>query len=255
MVRHISNMVSAALLAGGAFTLGACSAASSSYGGFDGVPLAELDTGTANISALGLSGIDTVVITEGPALDIAVENDHDDAVRFRLDGSSLEIGREPGNWSSGDAAIIRVTMPAPSALDMSGTGRIETAAMAPDASISMSGSGTMQVASFGAETLDVEMSGAGKLSGWGTAKVLDLSLSGSSDVDFGSLVADTASIAVSGAGTVILEARERVAANVSGSGDVRITGTAQCVVSTSGSGKVSCPSANASATTTGAATN
>ncbi len=171
MARNLSKLATAFLFAGAAVSLGACSGTSTSYGGgFDGVPLAELDTGAAKISALSLSGIDTVIITEGPTLDIAVENDPDNAVRFRFEGDSLEIGRETGSWSSGDAAIIRVTMPAPRALDMSGSGRIETATMAPDASIAMSGSSTMQVANFAAKTLDVDISGSGQLAGQGTAQ-------------------------------------------------------------------------------------
>ena len=84
-------------------------------GGFSGVPLDEIDTGSSAPVEFALAGPDDVFLTVGEQLDIQVEGD--EAVladlRFKLDGDTLGVGRESDWMDSKGKAIIRVTMPAP----------------------------------------------------------------------------------------------------------------------------------------------
>lgn len=207
-----------------------------------GVPLSELEFGGAAPSVVSLAGPDRVILTEGDTFSVSVEGDPEttEKLRFEREGESFNIRRESGINISSDAAIIRVTMPAPETIRLSGSGVIEAPAMASSATIKSSGSGTVRVAAFEAETLDIAQSGSGTVSGSGRTDRLDLAISGSGTSDLQNLSVEEADIRISGSGDAAFASDGRVNASIAGSGDVTVRGTAKCASSAAGSGKLVC---------------
>ncbi|MGB3737853.1 MAG: head GIN domain-containing protein [Pontixanthobacter sp.] len=212
----------------------------------NGVPLAQLDFQGTAPTALGVSGPDDVVLTIGDALAIAVEGDPDavEDLRFERTGDELRIMRKSGmGWDSG-TATIRVTMPPPERLTLSGSGSIDAPVLARDAAIASSGSGTVEVADIQTDRLKVDITGSSRISGSGTTYRLAIAVSGSGQANLRNLTAQQATVSSAGSGDVAFASDGRVTASVAGSSDVTVIGDAVCIGNTSGSGSLSCRAAS-----------
>lgn len=232
--------------------------------GEEGVPLSELDMVGAAPVELVLAGSDNVILTRGDTLRIEVEGGDEAvaALRFALDDKTLGIMRDGNIWEGSDAATIRVTMPAPSEIVISGSGNIEAQDLAENADISIQGSGkftggdaelnSLEIniggsgsAEFGTLTVqavEVTLGGSGSVSASGKTDRLEVNLGGSGDADFSGLKADDAEISIAGSGSVSLQSEGEVEASIMGSGSVSVKGDAKCTETASGSGSLSCSS-------------
>ena len=229
-----------------AATLSGCSY-SVDWGDVEGVALSEFDMSGEAPDTIQLAGPDKIIISQGEGLSITLEGDEEagEALRFDRDGDRLTIARDRDIYDGSGSALILVTMPAPEALEVAGSGDIEAVAMASNAEIDIAGSGNVKVASIEAEELDVNIAGSGDVSAAGTASVLDLSIAGSGDVRFAELTADTVAISIAGSGNVNVASNGTVDASIAGSGNIKVTGSATCSVSTAGSGSLKCSPAEA----------
>lgn len=208
----------------------------------DGVTLAELDMSGDPPTRITLAGPDKVVITEGDTLEITVEGDEEAgaALRFDRDGERLTIARDRKAYDGSGAAIVRMSIPAPSDLSIAGSGTIEAFSMASDADIEIAGSGDITVASIEAEELDVDIAGSGNVTAVGTAEKLSVEIAGSGNVKLEELTADDVNIEIAGSGNVRVASNGKVDAEIAGSGDIVVTGSATCSVQSAGAGSLTC---------------
>jgi Putative auto-transporter adhesin, head GIN domain len=245
-----------------ALGLSACFDVDVKINGKEGVPLSELDTSGASPVELVLAASDNLVLTEGDTLSIDVEGSDEAvaAVRFVIDGDVLGVTREDDLWDENDQATIRITMPAPRDVVITGSGNIQAQGLADNAEVSILGSGnytggdtevsSLDVnvagsgsAKFGAvttERLEVNLGGSGGVSATGTADNLDLTIAGSGSADFSGLKADDAEISIAGSGSANLQSDGAVEANIMGSGSVKVDGSAKCTENAMGSGSLRC---------------
>lgn len=245
-----------------ALALAGCFDMDVTINGEEGVPLSELDMVGAAPVELVLAGSDNVILTQGDTLSIDVEGSDEAvaALRFVLDEKTLGIMREGDMWDGSDAATIRVTMPAPSEIVITGSGNIEARDLAENADISILGSGdftggdaevnSLEVniggsgsAKFGtltAQSLEVTLGGSGSVSASGSAERLEVNLGGSGGADLSGFKADDAEISIAGSGSVSLQSDGEVEANILGSGSVSVKGDAKCTENAAGSGSLSC---------------
>ncbi|MEL7444546.1 MAG: head GIN domain-containing protein [Pseudomonadota bacterium] len=221
--------------------------------GSDGVPLSELDMSGEAPNKLSLAGPDRIIVTEGDTLDITVEGDTDNELRFEIDGDTLEISREDDSWRSSDTATVRVTMPAPQELSMAGSGVIESATLAGTGEIDIAGSGDVAVALVRADSLQVSIAGSGTAKAIGSADTLEVSIAGSGDVNFSELKAARVEVSIAGSGDVQVQSDGDVEASIAGSGDVEVTGNASCKLNSMGSGTLTCAPSSSDAAETEAA--
>ena len=220
--------------------LAGCGSVDIKINGKEGVPLAELDmTGDAPTKLL-VAGPDKVILTEGDTLDISVEGDSADTIRFVRDGKLLGVTREEDNWDWDGKATVRVTMPAPEEIDIAGSGSVEAATVASDAAVNIGGSGSVVIDQVAADKLEIAIGGSGSVKAAGTATDLEISIGGSGGTDLANLKADDVEITIGGSGSVSLASDGKVDATIAGSGSVNVTGDAQCSVSSFGSGSLKC---------------
>lgn len=230
--------------------------------GEEGVPLSEIDTVGAAPVELVLAGSDDVILTQGDTLTIDVDGSDEAvaAVRFVLDEKTLGISRDSDMWDGSDVATIRVTMPAPSEVVITGSGNIEAQALAEDVDISIlgsgnftgadaelnsldvtiGGSGSAKLGEITAQSVEMSLGGSGSVSASGTTQRLEVNLGGSGGANLSGLKADDAEISLAGSGSVSLQSDGQVEANILGSGSVSVTGDAQCTENAVGSGSLRC---------------
>lgn len=223
-------------------SLSGCDGMKINMGEGDGVPLAELDLSGPAPSQLVLGSGDTVILTEGETLAIAIEGDEATGkeLRFVRKDGSLAIARSSGLFGKESPATIRITMAAPSELVIGGSGTIETATVAGKAELVIGGSGTIAVEKIAAEKLEITIGGNGSVKGAGTAEKLEVTIGGSGDVDLAGLKADKAEITIGGSGNVAFASDGVVEASIAGSGDITVTGSARCTAKAFGSGTLNC---------------
>lgn len=242
--RLIKGLAPVAALALSAVVAG-CGDMNVEINGEKGVPLAELDMSGDPPEVLVLAGPDKVILSEGQALDIDIEGDAADLVRFTLKDGALGVLREPGNWKDSGTAIVRVTMPVPRSITIAGSGDVEAQGMASEAEIVIAGSGRLKVAALAATRADVTIAGSGSLEAAGSADRLDLTIAGSGGADMARLKVENAEVTIAGAGTAGFASDGKVEANIMGSGDVQVTGRATCEIKAMGSGTLTCTPAEA----------
>lgn len=211
-------------------------------GEVSGVPLDELDLTGDPPSIVELAGPDQVILTQADSLSIEVAGNSSagQALRFDRDDSSLTIARDSSVYDGSAKAFVRIAMPAPSSLEIAGSGAIEAETMPDDASIEVAGSGSIVVRSIAAQRLSVEIAGSGDVEAAGSARVLDIEIAGSGDVRLTELTADDVTVEIAGSGDVDIASDGRVSAEIAGSGDVTVTGSASCSLDSAGSGSLNC---------------
>ena len=204
-------------------------------GGFDGVPLEELDLTGAPPQKVALCGPAQLVLSEGEVFRVDVEPGPSGAeALFSLGEEKLGIG-------GGDAeTVVRVTLPAPRKLTIAGSGRVTAAKLARDGKVSVAGSGRVEVAAVEGGRIKVGLAGSGRLAIDGHADELDLSIAGSGSCDGEGFLVDKASVHIAGSGDAIFACNGEVAAHLMGSGNVIVRGAARCSVKSIGSGTLTC---------------
>lgn len=238
LVKRLVPAVAVAMSAG----LAGCDGMDIQINDVEGVPLAELDMSGDAPTEIVLAGPDTVIITEGDTLDIAVDGatEATGALRFSLEDGTLGIAREKDSWKDGGTATIRVTMPAPEAIVLAGSGTLEANALAKDAGVTIAGSGKASTTGIAGEKLDVTVAGSGTYTAAGTVDRLEVTIAGSGSAAMSELKAGRAEVTIAGSGDADFASDGEVEAKIVGSGDVTVTGNATCTVSSLGSGKVKC---------------
>lgn len=206
-----------------------------------GQPLDRLDTSGEPPSGILLAGPDTVVLTRGERLAIAVEGSDAmvAAMRFHLTGGTLAVTRSR-QAPKGETAVIRITMPPPETLVLTGSGRIETDGLAERAEVTIAGSGKVRSRKIEAESLKVNVVGSGRYKASGKVTALRLNLAGSGETALAKLAVDNARVNIAGSGKGAFRSDGSVRADIVGSGEVRVVGRAQCAVKAVGSGKLVC---------------
>jgi len=231
---------------------GGCDMAKVAINGEEGKALADLDlTGEAPTEVV-LLGPDTVNISTGDKLAIAVVGDTAvaETMRFTLKDGTLGILRKNGKWDGDETVTVNVTMPAPRKLMMAGSGRIDAADLAADkARVTIAGSGTVETSRVEIAELKVDIAGSGSYRAAGTAKSLKLTIAGSGDARLDALKVDDAKVDIAGSGESAFASDGTVSANIMGSGEVRVIGRATCKVKSMGSGRLVCEPSAASAAT------
>ncbi|MEL7199399.1 MAG: DUF2807 domain-containing protein [Pseudomonadota bacterium] len=230
--------------------------------GEEGVPLSELEMAGAAPTELLLAGSDTIIITEGDELAIDVEgpNEAVEAVRFVLDGDLLGVTREEEFWNLDESATIRITMPSPEDITITGSGNIEAGALtaasdisilgsgsliaqsaaASDIDVTMGGSGSAELGSVQAQKVEISVGGSGSVSMEGTTEELEVNLAGSGGARLADLKADDVQVSVLGSGSAKLQSDGTVEADIMGSGSVSVSGSATCTENAMGSGSLIC---------------
>lgn len=237
--RLMKGLAPLAALAMGA-ALSGCGDMDLTINGKEGVPLSELDMSGAAPTELVVAANATVIVSEGDTLDITVEDDPENALRFVLDEETLGVTRDPDLEIKDGKATVRVTMPAPTSIVIAGSGSVEAATMSDRPEIAIGGSGSVTVAQFEAEMLEVSIGGSGNVIGAGSASRVEVNIGGSGNVDLSGLETDKAEVSIGGSGNVKLRSDGEVEANLAGAGDVQVTGSAKCTVNSFGSGKLTC---------------
>lgn len=222
--------------------LTACDDMEVQFGENAGVPLEELDMSGDAPSDVALASPDIVNITSGEefAIDVEGSDEARERMRFALDGDTLGIHRENGDWGDEDKATVSITMPPPGSLIMAGSGTMTVDAMSDRPDIVIAGSGTLTASNIAAEQLEVTVAGSGTLNASGTADRLELTVAGSGSADLDELQVGDAEVSIAGSGDAAFASDGNVEANIVGSGTVRVRGSATCEVNSVGSGEVIC---------------
>ena len=238
--RFVRTLAPVAGLAMGAMLAG-CSV-DMDIGGMDGVTMAELDTSAGAPDSISLVGPDNVIITRGEtfAVDVTGDTDAVDAVRFKLDGDELAIGRAEGIGRDIGRAQITLVLPSLRAIAIAGSGDVRSDHMVGAGKVSIAGSGDARVTNLVTESLDISIAGSGNVEGSGRTSSLDVSVAGSGSTRLADVTVNSADISIMGSGDVAFASDGTVEASIMGSGNVDVTGRATCEVSAMGSGKLRC---------------
>lgn len=219
-----------------------CNGAEINFGEGDGVPLAELDTSGAAPTGVVLASPDTLIVSQGQALDIAVTGDPAavEAMRFTIDDGTLAVMREKDLRKADGRATVRVTMPSLNSIVLAGSGTVEAASLSGDAEVTIAGSGTVRTARVEATNFSMTVAGSGSYAAGGSADALELSIVGSGRSDMGDLAVGSADVTIAGSGAAEFSSDGKVEANIIGSGEVTVIGRAACTINAVGSGKLNC---------------
>ena len=208
--------------------------------GDKGKPLSEIDLTGTPPHRLVVLGPDAVEITQGDKLAITVSGEQAEDVRFTLKDGTLGVLRKSKVWSGNGGATVKVTMPAPDELVMTGSGSITTDALARKAKVNIVGSGNVVSNKVSADKLAVVIAGSGSYRGGGSAKALKLDIIGSGSAEMAGLKADAAKVVIGGSGSAAFASDGPVKASIMGSGSVKVSGRATCTVHAMGSGALVC---------------
>lgn len=239
-----------AALAAGTMIGGCSDNFSVRVGDDEGVPLAQLDQSGPAPTKLVLAGPDKVVVSDGAKLAIEVSGDPDAvaALRFTIakDGT-LGVTRKDGEWSDIGQATVKVTMPAPQAITVAGSGSVATEAVGAEPSLTIAGSGSLSAPRIAAKSLEMTIAGSGSLEAAGTADKLELTIAGSGDAAMEGLKVDRADLTIAGSGDAVFASDGKVDASIMGAGSVTVIGRATCKVNAIGSGTLRCRTTQAAA--------
>ena len=199
-----------------------------------------------NFDAIDLTGPDDVKVTIGDRFSVKAQGDARLIHRLdiHLEGRTLSIGRRNDGgsfWGDGGSATIFVTLPAISAIAVTGSGNFTLdKAVGPALKLSLTGSGNATVDSVAVADLGADLTGSGDVNLAGGARAARFSVTGSGDIDAHGLKVARGEVKLLGSGNVGFASDGPVAITITGSGDVTVKGKAQCTSNGTGSGEAHC---------------
>ncbi|WP_343631365.1 head GIN domain-containing protein [Fluviicola sp.] len=173
-------------------------------------------------------------------VEISAQQNVLDVITTEISSGELEI--DSRKWIRKHNGInIIVHSPDLYALDISGSGNIESAAGISTSTLELnvSGSGNITLSSIHSAELEAKISGSGNISAsGGTATNQKSTISGSGNIDMQNLTANHSDAKISGSGNISVWASNQLKATISGSGDIRYRGNPVVNTTISGSGSV-----------------
>lgn len=173
-------------------------------------------------TAINVSGVGEVVITQGTADGLTVETDDNlQAIMLsEVRGGTLYLGEQPNvGFSNATRVTFTVMVNNLKAITLSGAARISAHDLSSD-------------------TLTVAHSGAGTVTTTGTVVEQHVTLSGAGSYDGAALTSDRATVDLSGLGSVVVQVRQRLDATISGAGSVAYIGSPEVHTQVSGLGSI-----------------
>ena len=196
---------------------------------------------------IDVTGPDNVVVTIGPKFTVTADGDPKSValLDIRVKSDTLQIGRKSQKlWnrlSEGKGVTIHVTLPAITAIDLTGSGDVTLdRAEGSDLALSLTGSGNLDIGQATLAKLEAEVTGSGNITLSGTADAGELAITGSGNIYAAGLKFGQAKAEILGSGDIGLASDGPVAIRIMGSGNVDVKGKAQCTTSAMGSGKAHC---------------
>lgn len=214
----------------------------------------------AAFTEVRLSGSAKVVLRQGSPQKVEVEGADADLARLETtvtagklhigtknektavegDGGILSRVRSTTDYAGMGPVTVYITVPAVTALAVSGSGSIRAAEAIQGKALALtvSGSGSINLKQVEAMTVQVSLSGSGAVVLAGSAPNFSASVSGSGSVAATDLRTETSNVRLSGSGNCRLTATKTLDARIAGSGSVYVSGNPQVNSSTAGSGRV-----------------
>jgi hypothetical protein len=160
-------------------------------------------------TAIDVSGVGEVVITQGDADSLTVETDDNlqGIILSEVRDNTLHLSMKP---DAGFSQANRMTF---------------TVGVTQLTAITLSGAATIKASNLSGDMLTVVHSGVGKVTTAGTVTEQRVTLSGAGGYDGAALVSKRAIIDLSGLGDVVVNANERLDATISGAGSVVYIGS------------------------------
>lgn len=145
------------------------------------------------------------------------------------------------NWSGNDTVFVDITVPALSAVTLTGSGdlsidRIRATAFA----ATLTGSGDLTIGRLDSSRLNASITGSGDLTISGKTGRAETSVRGSGDLRGQGLAVDLLSASVAGSGNIAIGPTRVARANIVGSGDIHVAGRPSCTKTKVGSGDIHC---------------
>lgn len=173
-------------------------------------------------------------------VEISAQQNVLDVITTEISSGELEI--DSRKWIRKHNGI-KITIHSPDlyALDISGSGNIESAAAISTTTLELniSGSGNISLAAVNSAELEAKISGSGNISASGGAVTNQkVTISGSGNIEMTGLSANHSDAKISGSGNISVWAVDQLKATISGSGDIRYSGNPAVNTTISGSGSV-----------------
>ena len=200
----------------------------------------------SSFDAIRIDGPVNVVLTTGTGVSARAEGDQGalDRLRVELSGRVLSVTMErpqPGQKSSGNAVLLRLSTGMLEKLVMTGGGSVSVDRMKGlRGEIISGGNGDVSVGMVDLDRIDLSFAGGGRANLTGRAGVANIRLSGPGAVAAEALHTRQANIVNEGAGSVTVTADVTAKVVASGSGDVVVTGKAAWTVDNRGTGRIGC---------------
>lgn len=205
----------------------------------------ETVTETRNLSgfnkiSLSIDGDLSYVQDSVYFVEISAQQNVLDVITTDIDAGRLKIGSS--KWIRKHNGIhIIVHSPDLRAVDLSGSGNVESSSniLTTDLELNVSGSGNINFASVHSDELEVKISGSGNIvvSG-GVVTNQKATISGSGNVEMENLTANNSDAKISGSGSITVWVLDELKATISGSGNIRYKGNPIVNTNISGSGSV-----------------
>jgi Putative auto-transporter adhesin, head GIN domain len=197
----------------------------------------------------GLQGFDAIDISLGGDLELFIGDTYQVEVstqanllpylKTEVSGGKLSVYFE-GNIHTNQPVKVKVTLPALTALQLSGstTTVLRTPLRGTELSVGVSGSANVQLPDIQVSKFSTSISGSGELTVGGSVEFSEYNVSGSGDIQALGLQSKQVEASISGSGNVHCSATDRLKARVSGSGDITYAGRPVVDADMSGSGKI-----------------
>jgi Putative auto-transporter adhesin, head GIN domain len=204
----------------------------------------KVTTESRNVSGfdeVSLSGTGNLTITRTGTESLTIEAEDNIIPYLKTDvaNNRLTIGTKDNVSIQPTRPIsYNLTVKDLSALDLSGSGKINASDISNLSQVTLSGSGNMDASGISSDKLIAQISGSGQMRAAGKAGSQDVRISGSGSYQADNLESKEARLEVSGSGHSTINVSDKLDVKISGSGSVEYIGNPTVTQDVSGSGRL-----------------
>lgn len=195
----------------------------------------------SGFSEVSLSGIGTLIITQGNEESLIIEADDNvlPFIKTQVNNNKLEISYDTGMPAPTEEIKMYLTLKDISSVEIQGTGKVESSQLNTDKlNINIEGAGKADIENLTVNELVSNISGAGQIFLSGSASSQKVTINGAGNYQAENLQSMTAEVNINGAGNVILDVSEFLKAIISGTGKVEYTGNPELDQQINGAGTI-----------------